>query len=193
MPNTDVTDFQTALDLLREQVNTQLAAHRQEMAAALARLGEARAVAPTPDELGDLRALAMEWERRETQLGERIAAKNVEYQALRAKAELDRHRQEAQIADLEKRLAQAAAENGKLQSVLEALMEEHAECSRKPAPAAEARPQELEKLQQLQARLEQSELECANLRNAMENSVALKLARSLPGLNSVRGLFGAKS
>jgi hypothetical protein len=178
MPNADFQDFQAGLDLLREQVKSQLEAHRLEVAAALEQLAEVRGKPVSGDELGDIQARIQEWERREVQLGERIAAKTVEYQALQARAEIDRHRQELRIADLEKQLAFRGAETGKLKAVLDGLMAEHAECGRKPA----AGPQALADLQQLKTQLESSELECARLRHLIESSLALKLARSLPWL-----------
>jgi chromosome segregation ATPase len=179
MPNADFQGLQAELDLLRQQVKSQLEAHRLEFAAALEQLaGAPGKPAVSGDELGDIQARIQEWERREVQLGERIAAKTVEYQALRAQAELDRYRQELRIADLEKQLALRDAEIGKLKAVLGGLMAEHAECSRKPASG----PQEQADLQQLRTQLESSELECARLRHSIESSLALKLARSVPWL-----------
>ncbi len=135
-----------------------------------------------------MQARVREWERRETALSEKIAARTVEYQALRASTEFDRYRLELQIADLEKQLALRDAEIAKLKSILEALMAEHAECCRNPAAApASLDP---EQVREWKGQLEASRLEIAALRHAIDGSVALKLARSLSWLlTPVRSLL----
>lgn len=205
MLNTDLHDLHTELALLREQVTSQLDAHRLEVAAAIEQLSGAPGTAVSGKESGALQARILRWERREIQLGERLAAKNIEYQALRARTELDRFRQQLQTADLEKELALQEAENRKLKSVLEALIAEHAECSREspeavpaatvpaatsPAATLEAALRVDEAFQELRGQLESSKLECAELRHAIETSLALKLARSIPRLlGPLRSLF----
>jgi hypothetical protein len=91
-------------------------------------------------------------------------------------AELERYRQQQQIADLQKQLALRDEENQKLRRLLAALMAEHAE-----GPG---------RCDQLKAQLEDSERECAKLRHSIESSVALKMARSIPWLlGPLRSLF----
>ena len=184
MPDADFQGFQAELALLKEQVESQLAAHRLEVTAAIERLAQ-RGAALSGE---DLHARLLEWERREAELGERISARTLELQALRAQTEIEQHRRQMQIGDLEKQLVLRGAENAKLKSLLEALMAEHAGCGRNPAagvPDAE--------ILQWKARCESSEAECASLRHAMESSVALRLARAMPRvLGPLRSLFGAK-
>ena len=176
--------------LLKEQVKSQLEAHRLEVAAVLEQLSPAASA--SSGEFVALQSRILDWERREIQLGERIAAKTIEYQALRARTELDRYRQQLQLDDLQKQLALRDAETARLKSVLEALMAEHAECARTPT-AQENIPREQENLLQLKAQLENSQLECAGLRHSMESSLALKLARSLSWLlTPVRSMFAKR-
>ena len=176
MPDQDFSDFEVQLAALREQVDSQLAALRREVAAMIERGAQ-------PDAL---RAKVAEWERRETALGEKLAARNVEYQALRARAELDGYRQQLRIGDLEKELALRAAEAAKLKSLLDALAAEHAECTNRQNAAA----QDSALTAELRAQLQFSREECERLRHSIENSVALKLARSIPWLlRPIRGIF----
>jgi hypothetical protein len=185
MPDANSQDLQVELALLREQIESQLAEHRLEVAAALERIF---GTVVSNDVVGEMQARVREWERRETELSEKIAARTVEYQALRASTEFDRYRLEMQVADLEKQLALRDAESAKLKSILEALMAEHAECCRNPA-AAQASPGH-ERVRELEEQLEASRLEIAALRNSIDSSVALKLARSLSWLLSpVRSLL----
>jgi hypothetical protein len=183
MPN-DFDDFQAELALLRRQVQ----AHRLEIDAAIEKLAS-RGAAASGDDCAAMQARSAAWQRREVELGERIAASTVEYQALRARAELERERQELRVAELEKRLAGADQDNEKLHSVLQALMAEHANCATQPPPGL---PDDA-KLRDLEARLASSELECAKLRHSIESSVALKLARSIPWLlGPVRSLLAKR-
>lgn len=192
MQNAESQDFQAELVLLKEQVKSQLEAHRLEVAAALEQLAGARAASVSGSEFVGLQSRILEWERCEIQLSERIAAKTIEYQALRARTELDRYRQQLQIDDLQKQLALRDTETASLKSVLEALMAEHAECTRNPTAPADS-PREQANLLQLKAQLENSQLECADLRHSMESSLALKLARSLSWLlTPVRSMFAKR-
>jgi hypothetical protein len=176
MPDQDLANFQEQLAALRDQVESQLAALRREVGAML----ESGAGSDA------LRAKVAEWERRETTLGEKLAARNVEYQALRARAELDSYRQQLRIADLEKELALRGAEAVKLKTILDALAGEHAECARRQSAASQDSALSAE----LRAQLEFSRAECDRLRASIENSVALKLARSIPWLlGPLRGIF----
>jgi len=186
MPDSNSQDFQAELELLREQVKARLEAHRLEVEAAIARLADAH----SPDgDWSEMRARVAEWERRERELGERIAARNVEYQALRARLELERYGQQARVADLEKQLVLREAETGKLKLLLDGLMAEHAECCRR-TPLVQADPAYV---QALMGELEASRMEAARMRDAMENSVALRVARSLGWfLRPVRGLLGKR-
>ena len=174
MPDADFQGFQAELALLREQVESQLAAHRLEVTAAIERLAQ-RGAALSGE---DFRARLLEWERREAELGERISARTLELQALRAQTEIEQHRRQMQIGDLEKQLVLRGTENAKLKSLLEALMAEHAGCGRNSAAERRRTP----KILQWKARCESSEEECAKLRHAMESSVALRLARAMPRL-----------
>ena len=115
MPDINSQDLQAELALLRAQVESQLAEHRLEVAAAVRRISGS---AVSSDEVNEMQARVREWERRETALSEKIAARTVEYQALRASTEFDRYRLELQIADLEKQLALRDAEIAKLKSIL---------------------------------------------------------------------------
>jgi len=160
MPGDDFRRFQEELTALREQMRREMAEHRAQVMAALETGGEA----------GGLRLRVAEWEHREKELGAKIAAKNEEYQALRARTEIDNHRLQMRIDDLEKLLAQREGELGKLKPVLERLM---AECAQRPPTADEATVAELRG--QLASAREESE----RLRLAIENSVALKAARSI--------------
>jgi DNA repair exonuclease SbcCD ATPase subunit len=179
MPNADFPGFHAELARLREQVAEQLTNHRLEVTAAIEALA-ARATTASGEELAAMRAHIQELERRESALGEKIAAATVEYQALRARFELDSQRQHLRIAELEKQLATREAEYRKQRTILEALMAEHAACG--PPAAAPAADETL--VQELRARLTKSESECAALRRSIENSVALKVARAVPRLLS---------
>ncbi|MCU1233081.1 MAG: hypothetical protein JWP63_1048 [Candidatus Solibacter sp.] len=193
MPDANSQDLQAELALLREQVKSQLEAHRLEVAAAIERLSGARETPHTPGELSALRERVVEWERRETELSEQIAARNIEYQALRARTELDRYRLELQLTDLEKQLALRDAEIGKLKSLLDALMAEHAECCRKAMTPPRASTHDDEHVQRLKSELAASRLEAAQLRDSIANSVALKVARSFGWFVSpVRSLFSKR-
>jgi chromosome segregation ATPase len=183
MPNADSHDFQAELDLLRAEAQAQLEGHRLAVAEAFQKLTGDLAASHPEGELDAIRTRLTEWEQQETRLVERIAAKTIEHQALGARGELERYRLQLQIAELEKLLALRDAEMRKLKSVLEALMSEHAECSRNLRAAAAAPELEAE-LQQLKAQLDRSELEAAQLRREIESSLALKLARSVPWLLS---------
>ena len=160
MPDIDLGKFQEQLSALREQMQRELAEHRALVANALDTGGEA----------GALRLKVAEWERRERELGEKIAAKNVEFQSLRARTELENHRLQMRIGDLEKSLAQREDEIGKLKPVLERLM---AECAQRPPSADE------EMVAELRGQLVSAREESERLRFAMENSMALKAARTL--------------
>lgn len=187
MTNADFQHFQAELALLKEQMTLQIEAHRLEVAAALERVSGTRGAAAVGDELAAMRVRTVEWERRELELGDKLSSKTAGYQAIVARAELDRCRHEQQIGDLEKRLALTNVENQKLHSVLTALMAEHAGCSQL---AAKTLPEDEAQLQQLKQRLRTSELECAGLRQEMQGSLALKLARAIPWLlRPVRSLF----
>jgi predicted nucleic acid-binding Zn-ribbon protein len=186
MPDANSQDFQAELALLREQVKSQLEAHRLEVAAAIERLAGTRETAIPSDEVDAMRSRMLEWQRRETELSEKITARTVEYQALRARTELDRCRLQMQVADLERQLALRESETSKLKSVLDGLMAEHAECCRRPAAASP----DLESIEELKRELDAAKLEAATLRDSMENSVALKVARSLGSiLRPVRSLL----
>lgn len=184
MPNADSHAFQAELALLKEQVHSQLEALRLEVNAAIEQLAAKQEGPVSAGGLAPIRARALEWERRETQLVETIAARTAEFQALRARVDLDRHRSQALIVDLEKLLALRDAENARLKTILDALLSEHAECSRNLRVPAEPGPADQANFEALKAQLENSELECASLRHAMESSLALKLARSAPRLLS---------
>jgi hypothetical protein len=176
MPDPDLANLQAQLTLLREQVEAQLTALHREIAAMLESGAQ-------PDAL---RAKVAEWERRETELGEKLAARNVEYQSLRARAEIDAYRQQLRIEDLEKQLALRDSEVAKLKAILNALAAEHAGCADRPSAA----PQDSEQIAELQGQLQFSREECRLLRASIDDSVALKLARSLPWLlGPVRRIF----
>ena len=160
MPDDDFARFQKELTALREQVRRELAEHRSLVASALNAGGEA----------GALRLKVAEWELRERELGEKIAAKNVEFQAMRARAELENHRLQMRIGDLEKTLAQREDEIAKLRPVVERLMAEYAE--RPPALDEEL-------VAELRGQLVSARDECERLRTAMERSMALKAARTI--------------
>jgi hypothetical protein len=177
MPNADFPGFHAELARLREQVAEQLTNHRLEVTAAIEALA-ARATTASGEELAAMRAHIQELERRESALGEKIAAATVEYQTLRARSELERQSQQLRIADLEKQLAIRAVEYQKQRTILEALMAEHTACV--PPAAAPAADETL--VQELRTRLASSELECAALRRSIESSLALKLARAVPRL-----------
>jgi chromosome segregation ATPase len=191
MPDQDLANFQEQLAKLREEVDSQLAALRREVAAMLENGAES----------GVLRAKIAEWERRETALGEKLAARNVEYQALRARAELDSYRQQLRVGDLEKQLALRETETAKLRSILEALSAEHAECGRRQSAVSQGQadpvdmviPEAIadsEEMAELRGQLQFSREECARLQASIENSVALRLARSIPRLlGPLRGIF----
>jgi len=184
VPDADFQGILAELALLTKQAESQLAAHRLEVTAAIARLAQ-RGAANSGE---DFRARLLEWERREAELGERISAWILELQALRAQTEIEQHRRQLQIGDLEKQLALRSAENAKLKTVMEALMAEHAGCSRNyvsGTPDAE--------ILHWKRRCESSAAECARLRHEIESSVALRLARAMPRLlGPLRSLFGAK-
>jgi hypothetical protein len=182
MPNADSQDFQAELE-----------AHRMAVAETDQRLTGDPAASDPGAELDAIRTLLTESERRETRLVERIAAKTIEHQALGARTELERHRLQLQIDEMEKLLALRDAEMRRLKSVLEALMFEHAECSRGLRAGAAAPELEAE-LQHVKAQLDHSELEAAQLRCEIEGSLALKLARSVPWLLSpLRALIGKRT
>jgi hypothetical protein len=182
MPNADSQDFQAELE-----------GHRIAVAETFQRLTGELATSSPGAELDAVRTLLTESEQRETRLVERIATKTIEHQALRARGELERYRLQLQIAELEKLLALRDTEMRRLKSVLEALMSEHAECSRNLRAAAAAPELEAE-LQQLKVQLDRSELEAAQLRREIEGSFALKLARSVPWLlGPLRALIGKRT
>ncbi|MEO8370385.1 MAG: hypothetical protein ABI806_14470 [Candidatus Solibacter sp.] len=160
MPDDDFGRFQKELAALREQMKRELSEHRAQVAAALDTGGEA----------GVLRLKVAEWEYREKLLGEKIAAKNVEYQALRARAEQDNHRLQMRIGDLEKLLAQREGEIASLKPVLESLA---AECERRPISTDE------ELVAELRGQVTSAREECERLQQAMDNSLALKAARTI--------------
>uniref|UniRef100_Q02BE1 Uncharacterized protein n=1 Tax=Solibacter usitatus (strain Ellin6076) TaxID=234267 RepID=Q02BE1_SOLUE len=193
MPNADSHDFQAEPALHRAQAEAQLEAHRLVAAEAVQQLTSAPAAPGPGGELDASGTRVTEWERRETRLVERIAAKTIEHQALSARGELERYRQKLQITELEQLLALRDAEMRRLKSVLEALMSEHAECSRNRHLAAAA-PELAAELQQLKSQLDSSKVECAQLRREIESSLALKFARSVPWLLSpLRALIGKRA
>ena len=193
MPDANPQDFQTELALLREQVTSELEAHRLEVAAAIERLASAHGSADSAGEVSAMRARALEWERRETELSRRIATREVEYQALRARMELDRYRLQSQVTELEKELTRREAEQVKVKALFNALMAEHAECCRPPVAPPPASQHDREYVEGLTRELEAARQEAATLRDALEHSVALKLARSLGWvLAPVRSVFGKR-
>src|SRR4051794_1035479 len=98
-------DLHAELALLREQVESQLAAHRAEVAAALRQVSGERVPAASASDLVAIRPQMQEWAWPDADPEQRIASATAEYQALSARAELERHRQRLAMADLEKQLS----------------------------------------------------------------------------------------
>src|SRR5690242_9535134 len=130
MPNADSQDFEAELVLLREQVQAQIEAHRIEVREAFQFLSSELEATSHGGELDAIRARVTEWERRESRLVERIAAKTIEQQVLAARSKLELYRLQHQIRELEGLLALRDSAMRKLKDALEALMAEHSECSR---------------------------------------------------------------
>jgi hypothetical protein len=194
MANADSQDIRAELQLLSQQLNAQLEAHRLEISRALDAMTANRTVADNRDTtIADGTGRPLSWERREAQLSEQLATKTTEFQALRANAELDRLRQQVRVDDLQKQLALRDAEYEKLKSVMAILIAEHTACISRAAAVSDG-GRESTDLQQMKAQLENAELECDRLRHLLETSLALRLARSIPWiLRPLRSLFVMRS
>jgi len=123
---------------------------------------------------------------READLREKLAAKNVEYQALRARSEMDKFRQEMCIRDLEKQLSLCEAEIARLKPVLEQLMSQAPDHAERPEPVERVAPPapvvvavDTAEIAELRGQLQSAREEYEKLRLAMDSSLALKAARSI--------------
>jgi len=124
-------------------------------------------------------------------LKEKLAAKNVECQALRARAEIDGYRHQMRIDDLEKQLAQREAAIVRLKQALAQLMADAQEYAARPEHPAAVVPSAPEtaivatdaaEVAELRGQLQSAREEYEKLRLAMDNSLALKAARSIGSL-----------
>ncbi|MEO8593429.1 MAG: hypothetical protein ABI759_08905 [Candidatus Solibacter sp.] len=176
MPDTDFAKLEQKLAELREQVSSQLAELRREVIAMLAAGGGGDAV----------QARIAEWERREAELTGKLASKEVDYQTLRAQAELDVYRQQVRLDDLERQLALREAETAGLKSALGELAAEHADC----ALQFSSRVEKSSQMAELRSQLQLAREECDRLHRAIEGSVALKVAGTAASvLRPLRALF----
>lgn len=120
-----------------------------------------------------------EWQSREARLEGLLAAKTAENQFLRSRTDIDRVQMRLQSDDLRKQIALKDAELVRLHTGLRELLAEHAQ--------VKEQQQEWERrheaaIRDMQAQVDRLQAEGADLRRAMDNSLALRFARSLQWL-----------
>jgi ADP-heptose:LPS heptosyltransferase len=131
------------------------------------------------DALNRMHPSQAEWQSREARLEGLLAAKTAENQFLRSRTDIDRVQMRLQADDLRKQIALKDAELARIHTGLRELLAEH---TRVKEQQQEWERRHEAEIRDLQAQVDRLHAEAADLRHALETSLALRLARSLQWL-----------